>query len=390
MTASEGVRSAEQWRQYLADYSADVLGTATAEELAEVNDAQRAAIWLGFDGAGAEQLTMVEQRLGTTLPPSYRSFLAVSDGWLNLGPFLWTMRTTSEIGWLRNADPELYDILRDDPTAPDSVLADRALLISGSGDCQYWLLDSGDVSADGEWAAYTWSSWSPGLDERYDSFAALVDAERDSYEQLSGRDGRPVQPDGADALVAESRELALRGEVDAAAEAFARATVKGSGTGAYLGAILEAFLTPETAHHTIRNTVFGHPHVIEEIGLDQVRAEAVPLFLHRESIRTYPNLLTGILTDDEIAAPDRFTPPKLPEPPAFQAALDHARQQLRSGLADHAWQTVHDALPGWRSDSPHRVAPVILLTDPHLRHLITPDRARTIVTTPRGRNRPAP
>ncbi|MFA1538835.1 hypothetical protein [Actinomadura monticuli] len=33
------------------------------------------------------------------------------------------------------------------------------------------------------------------------------------------------------------------------------------------------------------------------------------------------------------------------------------------------------------------VPPVVLLTDPVLRDLITPERARTIATTPRGNNR---
>ena len=318
------------------------------------------------------------------MPPSYRSFLTASDGWLNLGPFMWTMRTTNDVTWLRDADPDLSGILRDSPLPQESALADRALLVSGDGDAQYWLLDPGDVSPDGEWAAYVWASWYPGLGDRYESFAALVDAERASFEELSGRDGHPVHPDGADALVAEGRELALRGDVGAAADAFARAAVKGSGASAYLAVILNGFLEPEFVHHEIRNKILAHPHVIEEIGLDQLRAEAVPLFLQRSLIAPYRELFTGILTEDELPAPDRFVPPILPEPPAFQTALDQARQLLRDGSPDAAWAAVQAALPGWRSDSPHRIAPVILLTDPQLRHLITPDRARTIVTTPRA------
>ena len=168
------------------------------------------------------------------------------------------------------------------------------------------------------------------------------------------------------------------------AETFARAAVKGSGAGAYLAVILNGFLKPQFVHHKIRNNVLAHPHVIEEIGLEQLRAEAVPLFLHRESIAPFRNLFTGILTEEEMASADRFVPPMLPEPPAFQAALDHARHLLQDGSPDAAWAVVRAALPGWRSDSPHCIAPVIPLTDPQLRHLITPERARTIVTTPRA------
>lgn len=326
MATTGDAHSVGQWRRYLAEYSADVLRTASDDELAMISDAQRAARWLGFDGADAERLALLEQRLGTVLPPSYRSFLAASDGWVNIGPFMWTMRTTSDVNWLRDADPDLWGILRHSPISQESRLADRALLISGDGDAQYWLLDPGDVSPDGEWAAHIWASWYPGLGDRYKSFAALVDAERESFEELSGRAGRPVHPAGADTLVAHGRELALRGDVVAAADAFARAAVKGSGAGAYLAVILNGFLEPAFVHHEIRNNVLARPHVIKEIGPEQLRAEAVPLFLQRESIAPFRKLFTGILTEDEMASPDRFVPPTLPEPPAFQAALDHARQ----------------------------------------------------------------
>ncbi|WP_203862458.1 SMI1/KNR4 family protein [Plantactinospora mayteni] len=385
MTAAQGARSVEQWRRYLTEYSAEVLRTASDDELAEVSAVQRAAGWLGFDGASPESVRLLEGRLGAALPPSYRSFLVMSNGWVNISPFMWTMRTTRDINWLRDADPDLYASLREEPTLPESSLADRALLISGNGDAQYWLLDPGDVSVDGEWAAYTWASWYPGLGDRHESFAALVDAERASFEELSGRDGRPVQPEGAGALVDEGREFALRGDVSAAADAFARAAVKGSGAGAYLGVILKGFLEPAFVHHEIRNRVLAHPHVIEEIGLHQVRAEVVPMFLHRAAIGPYRALFTGILTEEELEAPERFLPPRLPEPPEFQAALEHARQLLRDSAPEQAWATLELALPDWCSGSPHRIAPVILLTDPELRHLVTPDRARTIATTPRGR-----
>jgi hypothetical protein len=383
MTADGEPRSVEQWRRYLADYSADVLRTASDEDLAEVSDAQREAGWLGFPGADADRLDQTERRLGAALPPSYRSFLAASDGWLVISPFMWTMRTTHDVGWLRDARPDLYDSIREYAEPEEAAMLDRALLVSGAGDAQYWLLDPGDVGPDGEWAAHVWASWYPGFGDRHASFAALVEAERDSFEELSGRDGRPVDPTGADALVADGRAAALRGDVDAAADAFARAAVKGSGAGAYLAVILDAFLKPGSTHHEIRNYVLAQPYVLQEIGVEQIRAEAVPLFLLPGLIAPHRVLLTGILTDDEIAAADRFVPPTLPEPPAFQAALDRARHLVEDD-EDAAWAVIEAALPGWRSESPHRVAPVILLTDPRLRRLVTPERARAIVTTPRG------
>ncbi|WP_155369982.1 SMI1/KNR4 family protein [Catellatospora vulcania] len=384
MAAGEEPRTVEQWRRYLAEYSADVLRVAEDDELGQVSDAQRASRWLGFDGASAAQLAVLEQRLGTALPPSYRSFLAASDGWLNISTFMWTMRTTGDVGWLRDADPDLLGILREHAPPEDASLGDRALLVSGDGDAQYWLLDPGDVSPDGEWAAYIWASWYPGLGERHESFAALVDAERSSFEQLNGRAGRPVDPAGAADLLAAGRSLTLQGDADGAADAFARAADKGSGAGTYLAVMLNAFLDPATVHHQIRNSILAHPHVVEEVGLDQVRAEAVPLFLHRSAIDPYRKLFAGILTEEEMDAADRFTPPPLPEPAGFQDALDRGRRLLRDGLPDQAWTVLEASLPGWHADSPHRIAPVILITDPDLRHLITPERARKILKTPRA------
>ncbi|WP_216900321.1 hypothetical protein, partial [Nocardia alni] len=78
--------------------------------------------------------------------------------------------------------------------------------------------------------------------------------------------------------------------------------------------------------------------------------------------------------------------PQLPEPPSFQQALDRARALAAQDRPDEAWAVIEAALPHWHSDNPYRIAPVILLTDPILRPVITPRRARLAVTTPRGQS----
>ena len=311
---------------------------------------------------------------------------------------------------------------------------ERALLISKEGDAQHWFLDSSDVSPDGEWAAYTWSSWG-FLSERFPSFAALVADERESMEQLRGYSGSAMHPDGADELLAEGRVQALRGDVDTALRTLDQAAVKGSGAAAYLKVILEIFLDSTHGHHALRNGVFGRPHVMAAVGLEQLRAEAVPLFLHLtekdpiSGVPAYLPLLEDLLPmlpseladrsqgpqtldpDAEAAKrlfdPDRhstqksvpeptalrkrmipraaaFVPPVLPEPTAFQRALEEARALVRAGDADGGWALIEAALPEWHSASPTRVAPVILLVDPVLENLLTPLRSRQIVRIPRG------
>ncbi|MFE9912635.1 SMI1/KNR4 family protein [Streptomyces clavifer] len=399
-TAAERLRTVEQWRSYLTEYGADVLRVSAEDELFNVSDEQRATGWLGYEGADEQRIAVLEDRLGTRLPPSYRSFLGASDGWSYLGPFMYAMRTTGTLDWLDDDDADMYmDTYDDEPDGASMRTRAPVLLIADEGDAQCWLLDSGDVSQDGEWAAYTWSSWQPGLSDRHGSFAELVAAERDSFQELKGYEGSAVNPEGAEQLVAEGRAQALRGEAERAAATFEQAAVKGSGAGAYLAVILGAFLDLTHAHHHVRNGILGRPHVIEAVGLEQVRAEAVPLYLRRTveeygTGRDFSSVLVpelhrseGKPVTDWIPHAAASAPPTLPESPVFQEALEAARTIALSGATDDAWSIIETALPHWHSESPHRIAPVVLLTDPAFREVITAPRARLVVTTPRGEER---
>jgi len=422
----------EGWQAYLTEYGQDVVRTLDERRRQLLTEDQLSRGWLGGDPVDESRIAALEARLGTRLPASYRAFVGASDGWQELGHFMYRMRGIADIDWFRVADPRTCEILGGGEDL--GPILRRALLISKEGDAQYWFLDPEDVSPDGEWAAYTWSSWG-FLSERYPSFAALVADERRSMERLRGYHGLPMHPEGADELLAEGRAQALRGEVDEALESFDRAAIKGSGAAAYLKVILGLFTKSRFGQHDLRNGVFGRPHVMAAVGLEQLRAEAVPLFLHltdRHPVTGVPAnlplledllpLLPGELAElppgteaadlDEQAAgrlfnperprrqlsiPERdalraklitraaaFVPPSLPEPPEFQSALDQARALVQAGDPDRAWAAIEAALPGWQSDSMTRVAPVILLFDPLLSTLITPRRALLIVRTPRG------
>lgn len=422
----------EGWRAYLADYGKDVVRTMDERRRRLLTEDQLSSGWLGGDPVDESRIATLEARLGARLPASYRAFVGASDGWQEIGQFMYEMRGIADIDWFRVADPQTCEILGDDPEL--GPILRRALLISKHGDAQYWFLDPEDVSPEGEWAGYTWSSWG-FLSERYPSFAALVAAERWSMEQLRGYRGVPMHPEGAEELLAEGRAEALRGEVEAALATFDRAAIKGSGAAAYLKVILGLFLKSRLGQHDLRNGVFGRPHVMAAVGLEQLRAEAVPLFLHltdRHPVTGVPAylqllenllpLLPGELAElpqaadvadlDEQAAdrlfdPSRprkqlsvaerdelhtklvaraeaFAPPLLPEPPEFQSALAEARALVQAADPDRAWAVIEAALPGWHSESTTRVAPVVLLFDPVLSTLITPRRAQQIARTPRG------
>ncbi|MFW6640856.1 SMI1/KNR4 family protein [Nocardiopsis algeriensis] len=392
-------RTAEDWRSYLAGYSADMLRVMDEEEILALLDEKEDSTgagehptpWLGFDGATEEQIEALEERLGTRLPPSYRSFLAASDGWNVMGAFVYSLHGTSSVGWMRDLGSDWglgeHHLKKEGMVGP-------TLLVSDETDAQYWLLDAGDVSPDGEWAAYIWASWYPGLGERHGSFAELVAAERASFEELSRDEGRPVRPEAADDLLAQGRRAALEGQAHEALDVFRRAEEKGSGAAAYLKVVLSAFLDLRGVHHKLRD-LLRRPHVVAEIGTEQIRAEAVPLLLRSAGLDTFADAARELRLLDE-ALPGLGLPSddqewtawlaerRTPEPPAFERALATARELAAHGADDDAWNVLEEALAEWCPLSPHRIAPVVLLTDPALRGAVTPRRAREAVFTPRG------
>ncbi len=384
--------TAEQWRDYLSGYSADMLRVLTEDELPGTTARQRAASWLGGDGAPEERIAELEERLGRQLPPGYRAFLEASDGWGPASTFVYGLRSTATVGWAADLEDECG--ADESLTTGEHGPVGPLLLVSAEGDAQDWVLDAGDVSPDGEWAAYTWSSWYPGPGERHRSFADLVAAERASFEELLGAEGRPVHPEGALELLARGRRAALEGRVEEALNALRRAKEKGSGAAAYLEVVLAAFLDMRGTHHRLRG-LLHRPHVVAEVGTGRIEAEAVPLYLHSADLdtpggaayaeRALAGAVPGLdLPSGEAERREWLASRRLPEPPAFERALDTARELAARGAADEAWAAIEGALPGWYPLEPNRIAPVVLLTDPALRGVVTPARAREAVFTPRG------
>jgi hypothetical protein len=56
----------------------------------------------------------------------------------------------------------------------------------------------------------------------------------------------------------------------------------------------------------------------------------------------------------------------------------------RAGRASDSWKVVEEGLALWRPVDLAQIAPVVLLTDPHLRELLTTKRSEWVLSTPRG------
>ncbi|MBM0743426.1 SMI1/KNR4 family protein [Phormidium sp. CLA17] len=149
--------------------------------------------WLGYPAASEAQIAEAETRLNTRFPPSYRAFLAVSNGWRNSD---WTemhLYSTSEIDWFASRNQEWISTWQ---SAGQSPLLDEKYFVygadqdcihlrpeylstaleisSGSGDGDIFLLIPQVVSETGEWEAWHLGNKLPGA-YRYRSFYELME-----------------------------------------------------------------------------------------------------------------------------------------------------------------------------------------------------------------------
>ena len=182
------------WRLFLERLSEALLDDARIRE--DVPEEVARSGWMGYDGATAEEIAELERHLGVTLPPSYRAFLEVSNGWRDTGAFIYRLWSTREVEWLSVRNQDLIDIFSEyieatpDPD-PESMDADArqirsALEISDNGDAALLMLNPCVVDAEGEWEAWFYASWAAPNVRRYRSFAHLMRAQLDGFIELRG------------------------------------------------------------------------------------------------------------------------------------------------------------------------------------------------------------
>ncbi|MFI7052337.1 SMI1/KNR4 family protein [Streptosporangium canum] len=155
---------------------------------ADPDDGFGRAAWLGTTGAGEAGIARHEERLGMRLPPSYREFLQITDGWDEYSHSCLRLMPLAEVGWTRDVDPELariWDQLEDDSDSQDQWYLHQesmsgSLYISEYIEGQVYLLNPHVVGPDGEWEAWDFATWHPG-EVRYRSFWDLMEREFGAY-----------------------------------------------------------------------------------------------------------------------------------------------------------------------------------------------------------------
>jgi hypothetical protein len=187
-------------------------------EVYQLPDAAFQLGWLGFPGATVAQLLAAEQRLGRPLPPSYRAFLQLTNGW----PFGLTepLLPIEEVELLQVKEPDMVRIwLEDQQEEPDlweaahRVYGEQqdtswfrraylrtAVQISAQEDGYVYLLNPEVVTPDGEWEAWILGSKIAGA-KRWPSFWELVQEESvtqfpgGSPSEAADGQGEPLPPE---------------------------------------------------------------------------------------------------------------------------------------------------------------------------------------------------
>lgn len=184
------------WKDLLARWSKELVASPLSENLPiDVI----ASGWLGFPGASEAELANLENRLGQQLPPSYREFLQVSNGWRLTTSFISNLWPTGKVEWVKKRHPDVIEAWtqfggeisvsdndyfvygeEQDPASLRSEYLNRALSVSELTDNGMYLLNPQVINAAGEWEAWFFASWLPGA-QRYQSFGDLMVAELEAF-----------------------------------------------------------------------------------------------------------------------------------------------------------------------------------------------------------------
>jgi len=392
---------AEQWRPFLKRWSEEWIAAHDPENDQPLDEAVVRDGWLGFAPAAEEEIAAAEARLGVSLPPSLREFLAVTNGWRDAGNFIYRLASTAELGWLRDLDPGWIDAFGaamdgaldedDDEYEGVTPMLRRALQLSLDGDCAVMFLDPGDVDAGGEWAGYWLASWSGEGPERFGSFYDLMYGQYKSFHALDHPAGETR--DQWDAKIEQARLDALGGDVDGPLAVLEEAEEFGRERAGLLRFQMLAMLGSWDGLPP------GYTPVNSSESFDEWRnplftAEILPLLFAEDRLTGRSHGLASLevlMADgpDEARLLVAEYQAQLREPgfrvsygnPEFDAAV-HA---IAGGPAEDAWPALRDAMRLWQPRTGDHIAPIVLFADPVLAQVITEDRGREILSMPRGR-----
>jgi hypothetical protein len=393
------------WKPWLTRWSREWISSA---ESGDLDPAVARDGWLGYAPATEAAVAAAESRLGVRLPPCYREFLLTTDGWRDAGMFVSQMRDTASVGWLRDIEPfwsegweEFYALESDEADDQDPATRnpfDNALMLSLEADSGVLFLDPEDVDEAGEWAAYSHFTWHAEPPTRFPSFAALM-------EHLYAEFHEMVQPAGEtrdawDTKVEQARVDALAGQIDGPLAVLAKAQEFGRSRAALLRVQLLLFLGEDYEANQLLGHLLHRDFRPETLLADPLFIEELLPLLFIEHARWasggHLSVLQGALIGEgpeiqELEVVIAEHQARLRRP-GYRLSFGNAEfdSLVRTALSDHTdepdslREAVKSALPRWRPRSADHIAPVVLLADPTIASVITPEDGRELLSQPRG------
>ncbi|MET8859618.1 SMI1/KNR4 family protein [Streptomyces sp. NPDC004579] len=384
------------WRPFLLTWSGEWVDSLPEDETRDEDASARQARWLGFPPASEERIAAMEERLGRRMPPSYREFLKVTDGWRHAGGFVWLLAGTRGADWHDDASGlgESFEEYLDEDAGPEERrevdIWRRGLQLDVESDATYVLMDPEDVDEDGEWAVYTWASWRAEPPERHANFLEFMrDMHREFHSlRAHGGDGEPVFVNDTtreqDARVAEARLETLGGGWERAVAALDDARSYGRPRAAGLGDQIRRLLGKTSMVYY--EDLVTDPRYASDLLPPLVAEHAANSYGDDSTLKFHlrgadDDLVTlAYATLDQVRSGTyRYAPGG-----AFGEAVERARETARWGDTDGAWRTLRDAVPLWEPLGPDHLAPLGWVADPVLGPLLTPERGRELLSTPRG------
>jgi SMI1 / KNR4 family (SUKH-1) len=235
-----------EWKHFLTDYNCELL--SYEEIIEQLSPEQIKAGWLGYNGATEEEITAIEKRLTIKLPPSFRAFLKVSNGWRFPSVSIFDLLPTSKLAWFREQNQGWIDAYTTDELPPVSdeeyfVYGDKqdcvnfrreylktALQISELGDSAVVLLNPKIVTPEGEWETWFFANWLPGA-QRYRSFEEWLTTERlacrKQFKALSKAKVKSFATAKKPRTVKKAAEAARNGQTEIALESLKAFVAKG-------------------------------------------------------------------------------------------------------------------------------------------------------------------
>lgn len=342
----------------------------------------RATGWIGTAPASETDIARAETRLGRQLPPSLREFYAVTDGWPALTMDFGAVRPVGEIGWTRDLAPGLIEEWQE-----DAPRLHRSLLLNTGVD--HLLLDPARTSEHGEWAAVGFTTWYPGAGEEQPSFRAEMEDQYATFLTFDGPDSQ-THTEIAE-QVDHAYRLLLAGD-RTEEDVFEQAGRFNDARALVLAIQVRALTGGDPDHSDLMwrsRAVTGDAAVQNDLlpllvvgALDPDAAQE-----HRMTSFSQSSPPEFASQARQLAVRFRFErglTADFSRTPAWARTVEQARQLLKAGQDDEAFGVVLSGLGDWTPETGMHLAPLGLLWDKEFGPIMTAERRRRLLSTPRG------